>query len=151
MAEWIKMPLGIELGLGLGDIVLEGTQLPLPKKGAQQPRPQFQPMYCGHIAGWIKMPLGTEVGLSPGNIVLDGDPAPPTPKGAQLPPPIFRPCLLWPNGRPSQLLMSTVLSLECNTYAQFGRHCGNVSVSVNTVVLYQTADTLIKQLTLDCL
>jgi len=50
------------------------------------------------------MPLGTKVGLGPGQIVLDGDPAPPK-KGAQ--PPIFDPCLLWPNGRPSQLLLST--------------------------------------------
>jgi len=49
------------------------------------------------------MPLRTQVGLGPGHIVLDGDPAPP--RGAQ--PPIFGPCLLWPNGRPFQLLLST--------------------------------------------
>jgi len=53
---------------------------------------------------WIKTPLGREVGLGPDDIVLDGDPAP-LPKGAQ--PPIFGPCLLRPNGRPSQLLLST--------------------------------------------
>jgi len=47
------------------------------------------------MAGWIKMKLGMEAGL--GHIVLDGDPAPP----------IFGPCLLWPNGHPSQLLVST--------------------------------------------
>jgi len=47
-----------------------------------------------------------EVGLGPGHIVLGGDPAPLTKKGAQ-PPPIFGPCLLWPNGRPSQLLLSS--------------------------------------------
>jgi len=29
----------------------------------------------------------------------------PTPKGAQQPPPVFGPCLLWRNGRPSQLLL----------------------------------------------
>ena len=58
---------------------------------------------CGQTAGWIKMPLGTEVGLSQGDFVLDGDPAPP--KGAQQPP-LFGPCLLWPNGRPSQLQLS---------------------------------------------
>jgi len=33
-------------------------------------------------------------------------PAPPPPKGAQQPP-LFDQCLLWPNGRPSQLLLST--------------------------------------------
>jgi len=37
------------------------------------------------------------------HIVLDGHLAPP--KGAQ--PPVFSPCLLCPNGRPSQLLLSS--------------------------------------------
>jgi len=56
------------------------------------------------------MPLGsTEVGLGPGRIVLNGDPiAPPPPKnGGHSPSQIFGPCLLWPNGRPYQLLLST--------------------------------------------
>jgi len=43
------------------------------------------------------------IGLSLGRIVLDGDLAPQ--KGAQQPP-RFSPCL-WPNGRPSQLLLSS--------------------------------------------
>jgi len=52
------------------------------------------------------MPLGIQVGLDPSDIVLDGDPARSLPqKGIELP--IFGPCLLWPNGRPSQLLLST--------------------------------------------
>ena len=51
------------------------------------------------------MPLGKEVGLSPGHIVLDGDPVGPMPP--QQPVPTFGPCLLWPNGRPSQLLLSS--------------------------------------------
>jgi len=76
-----------------------GTQIPV--KGAQPPIVTH--VYCGQAAGWIKMPLGTKVGLHPGDIVLDGDPA--FLKGAQ--PPIFGPCLLWPDGRPSQLLLST--------------------------------------------
>ena len=62
-------------------------------------------VYCGQTVGWIKMKHGTEVGLVPGHIVLDGDPAPPR-KWAQQPP-LFGPCLLWPNGRPSQLLLSS--------------------------------------------
>ena len=37
MAGWIKMPLGMEVGLGPGHIVLEGTQLPLPKKETEPP------------------------------------------------------------------------------------------------------------------
>jgi len=50
------------------------------------------------------VPLGTKVGLDPGYIVLHGDPAH-APKRAQ--PPNFGRRLLWPNGRPSQLLLST--------------------------------------------
>jgi len=56
------------------------------------------------IPRWIKMPLGMEVGIGPGHIVLDGDPAPPW-KGAQHP--TFRPMSMWPNSRPSQLLLSS--------------------------------------------
>jgi len=54
----------------------------------------------------MKMPLGMEVGFGPGDIVLDGNPAPPSQKGAQQPP-LSGPCLLWPNDRPSQQLLST--------------------------------------------
>jgi len=85
------MPLGMEVGLGPGDFVLDGTQLP-PKKGTA---PQFSAnVRCGQTAGLTKMPLGMKVGLGPGDVVLDGEPA--TLKEAQ--PPIFGPCLLWPNG-----------------------------------------------------
>jgi len=45
MVGWIKMPLGTEVGLGSGDIVLDGGPAP-PRKGAQQP-PNFRPMSCG--------------------------------------------------------------------------------------------------------
>ena len=78
MAAWIKMPVGMELGLSPGGFVLDGDPalcLP-PKKGAEPP-PQFSAhFYCGQTAACIKMPLGMEVGLSPGDFVLDGDPAP---------------------------------------------------------------------------
>ena len=53
MAAWIKMLLGMELGLDPGD-------------------------YCGQTAGWIKMVLGMDIGLSQGDFVLDGDPDPAT-------------------------------------------------------------------------
>jgi len=90
-AGWIKMPLGMEVDLCSGDIVLDGTELP-PKRGRA---PQFSAhVYCGQTAGCISIPFGTEVGLGPGDIVLDGDPAAPK-KGHS--PPIFSPCLLWPN------------------------------------------------------
>jgi len=51
------------------------------------------------------MPLGMEVGLGTGHIVLDGNLVPLSKKGTL--PPIFGRCLLWPNGRPSQLMLST--------------------------------------------
>jgi len=97
-----------EVGLGPGDIVLNGD--PSPPKGGGTAAPTFWPIYCGQTAGWIKMPLGTEVGIGPGHIVLDGDRA--SPKKEYSPHLIFGPCLLWPNGRPSQLLLSTCMSVH---------------------------------------
>jgi len=75
---WIKMKLGMEVGLVPGHIVLDGD--PPPQKGHS---PQFSAyVCCGQTAGWIKMPHGMEVGLGPGDFVSDGDPAPdPTKKG----------------------------------------------------------------------
>jgi len=35
MARWIKMPLGMEVGLGPGDFVLDGDPALLPKKGTE--------------------------------------------------------------------------------------------------------------------
>ena len=61
-------------------------------------------VYCGQTVEWTRMSLGTEIGLDPGDIVLDGDPARPTKEAQQ--PPLFGPCLLWPNNRPSQQLLS---------------------------------------------
>jgi len=79
--------------------VLDGDP---PPKGHN---PQFLAhVCCSQSAGWIKMPLGTEADLGPGDIVLDGDPAPLKRAQHSL---LFGPCLLWPNGRPSQLLLST--------------------------------------------
>jgi len=77
MAAWIKMPLGMELGLSPGDFVLHGdAALPSSKKRAEPP-PQFSAhVSCGQTAAYIKMPLGMEVGLSPGDFVLDGNPVP---------------------------------------------------------------------------
>jgi len=47
MAEWMKTPLGTEVDLGPGHIVLDGV--PAPSKGAQQSPPLFSAHdYCGH-------------------------------------------------------------------------------------------------------
>jgi len=37
MAAWIKVSLGMELGLGQGDFVLDGDHAPPPQKGAEPP------------------------------------------------------------------------------------------------------------------
>jgi len=71
------MPLGMEVGLGPGDFVLDRDPDPPPKKRGRSPPPQFSAhVYCGQTAGLIKIVLGIEVGLSPGDFVLDGDSAP---------------------------------------------------------------------------
>ena len=78
MVGWIKMKLGMQVGLIPGHIVLDRelrTQLLIPQRGRA---PQFSAhICCGQMAGRIKMPLGTEVNFGPGNIVLDGVAAPP--------------------------------------------------------------------------
>jgi len=80
------MPLGMDVGLGPGDFVLDGDAALPPKKGAEPcPRIFSAHVYCGQTAGFIKMVLGMEVGLSAGDFVLDGDPAP-SPKRGQSPP-----------------------------------------------------------------
>ena len=46
MAGWMMTPLGTEVDLGPGHIVLDGV--PAPAKGAQEPHPLFGLCYCGH-------------------------------------------------------------------------------------------------------
>ena len=48
MAGWMKMPLGTEVDLGPGHIVLDGDKAPPPAKGAQQPPLFSAHVYCGH-------------------------------------------------------------------------------------------------------
>jgi len=75
MALCIRIPLGTEVGLSLGDIVLDGDKAPPPLKGHSL---QFSAnVRCGQTAGWTKIPLSMEVGLCPGDFAFDGDPAPP--------------------------------------------------------------------------
>ena len=64
-----------------------GTQIPVPKKGAQPPISAH--VYCGQTTAWIKMPLGTDVGLGQDDIVLDGYASPLPKKGAKPSPPQF--------------------------------------------------------------
>jgi len=97
------MPFGKDVDLGSGDIVLDRDAAP--PKGAQPP----SPIFCQYLF-WP-------------NDCMDHDDTwyggRPQPRrhcvtwGIQIPlkrgtaPPLFGACLLWPNGRPSQLLLST--------------------------------------------
>jgi len=62
---WIKMKLGIVVGLGSIHIVLYGDPAPL-QRGTAAYFSAY--VYGGQTAGMIKMPLGTKVGLGPGDI-----------------------------------------------------------------------------------
>ena len=70
------MSLGMEVGLGPGDFVLDGDPAPPPQKGAEPPSKFSAHVYCGQTAGWMKLVHGMDVGLSPGDFVLDGEPVP---------------------------------------------------------------------------
>jgi len=89
MTGWIKISLGMEVGLGPGDVVLDGDPAPPPQQGGGALKFSAH-VYCGQTAGWIKMAIGMEVSLGPGHIVPDGDPAHLPQKGGQSPP-NFRP------------------------------------------------------------
>jgi len=85
-AGWVKMPLVMEVSLGPGHIVLDGD--PVPPKGHS---PQFAAhVCCSQTSEWIKMSYCVRWGPS-------------SPKRGTTVPLLFGPCLLWRNGRPSQL------------------------------------------------
>jgi len=84
-AGWIKMVLGIEVGLSPGDFVLDEGPVSLPKKGAESPPPIFGP--------WLLWPNGwmhqdaTWYGGRPqprGLCVRWGLSPPPSQKGAKI-------------------------------------------------------------------
>ena len=47
---WIKMTLGMQVGLGPGHIVLGGNQVPLPERGTS---PNFRPISV--VAKWLNV------------------------------------------------------------------------------------------------
>jgi len=75
-AGWIKMALGMEMGLGPGHIVLDGDSSSHPPKGGGAPFPVFGsvPMWPH---GWMHQDATCHGGRpQPGDFVLHGDPAP---------------------------------------------------------------------------
>ena len=89
------MPLGTEVGLGPGDIVLDGDPA-LPEKGTA---PNFRPVFV--VAKW----LDTVVDLGPGHIVLDGGPS--SRERGTAAHPLFLARVYCGHGRPSHLLLSS--------------------------------------------
>jgi len=79
------MPLGMDVGLSLGDFVLDLEPVTPPQQGGGAPIFSAS-VYCGQTAGWIKMSLGMEVGLGLRDSVFDVDPATPRKKGTPTPP-----------------------------------------------------------------
>ena len=88
-----------------------GTKLPLPRQGCTSP--QFSAhVSCSQTAGCNKMLLGAEVGLGLPSKKERG-------QFAQQPHLFFSyPLLLWPNGRLSQLLLSSCTNCrrKCRTF-----------------------------------
>jgi len=75
-AGWIKMPLGMEVGLGRGHIVLcEDPAVPLPGKEHSPPQFSAVSFVAKRLDGWRCHVVG-EVGLGLGDIVVDEDPSP---------------------------------------------------------------------------
>ena len=94
IVRWIKMPLGMEAGLGPGDFFKMGTQLPLAKKVGGAPSPIFGtcPLWPN---GWIDQD-NTWHGGGPwfGPYCARWGPSSPPQKGSGDPSPIFGPFLL---------------------------------------------------------
>ena len=73
MVGRINMKLGTQVGLGLGDFVLDRDPTPSLKRGESPPAQFSAHVYCGQTAAWIKIPLGTEVGVGLRDVMLYGD------------------------------------------------------------------------------
>jgi len=91
MAGWIKMALGMEMGLGPGHIVLDGDPAPFPKKGQSPPPPIFGPFLLWPN-GWMHQDCSWYGGSSRlRRLCVRWRPSLPPQKGAE--PPIFGPRL----------------------------------------------------------
>jgi len=53
-AAWIKMPLGMDVGLGQGHVTLDGTYSS-PKQGGTAAPPFSAHVFCGHANGWTEV------------------------------------------------------------------------------------------------
>jgi len=110
---WIKIPRGMEVGLSVRDFELDGDPALLLKKGAHQCHHPIFGLCLLCPNGWMDQDA-TWYGGRPRpkrRCVRWGPSSPSRIKRGGVNPLIFGgPCLLRPNGRPSQLLLSTCLA-----------------------------------------
>ena len=90
-AVCIRIPLGTDVGLSLGDIVLDGDPAPLPKKGGGAPFPIFGPFLLWPN-GWMHQDATWYPGRpQPRRLCVRWVAQPPSPKRGRSLPPNFRP------------------------------------------------------------
>ena len=119
-AGCIKIPLGMEVGLGPGDSVFDGDPA-TPRKRTQPPHPIFGPCLLWPN-GWMDE-VATWNGSRPRprpNCIRRG---PSYPRKGHSSPPPFGPCLLWPR---SPISATTELLLALPSYECPAKCCGNV-------------------------
>jgi len=107
---WTKMPLGTEVNVGPGDVVLDGVAAP-PKRGTA-PSFRFMSIVAKRLdedATWY----GSRPRPRPHRI-RRGPIPPRTGHSSRIP--LFGPCLLWPRGRPSQLLLSSCFLVSSSLF-----------------------------------
>jgi len=96
MAAWITMLLGMEVGPGPGDFVLDGDPAPSPKRGRN---PQIFSPCLLWPNGWMDQDSTCHKGRpQPRRLYVRWGPSHLPQKGAEPPSPIFGLFLLWPNG-----------------------------------------------------
>jgi len=106
----------------ISTLCLMGTQFP-----QRDTAPQFSAHACsGQTAKRIKMSLGTEIGR---HYIRWGSSSPPPKKKEQRLSPLFGSCLLWPNGRPSQQLLSSCWKMKMNTLTLYGGCYSRLNIS----------------------
>ena len=108
----------MQVGLGRGHILLDGTHLRLRQRGTA-PSQFSAHIRCGQMAAYIKLPLGMEVGLGPGNFVLDGEPRSLSPKKGWSPQ-IFGPCFCGQTAGWIKMVLGMVLGLSPGDFVPNG-------------------------------
>ena len=92
-AGWIKVALGMDVGLCSGRIVLDEGKAPLPQKGRSLPI--LAHAIVAKRLGGLTRHLARKYISAPFHFVLDWFPAIGE-RGTAAPPPLFGQCLLWP-------------------------------------------------------